>query len=114
MSDNPFLTDEIIEKMARTYCDARFGADQWSTISESVRPSFCSAIRASLLAVLPDLIECAARVAEGESAKFDYQEALANGEDIDYGINTGRRDAARALRSFIPPEQAPPEKRQER
>lgn len=46
-----------------------------------------------------EIRERCAKVAEGDSALFDHQHALAEGRDIEYGHQMGRAAAAAAIRA---------------
>ena len=88
--------EAAIEKMAH-----HFKASTFLHVTDTVALE-CGA--AALDAVLP-LIERAvllkaAEVAEGESQEFDFQQALAECRDSEYGFHNGRIAASTAIRAL--------------
>jgi hypothetical protein len=83
------LTDAVIEKAARALANNAIG-----TKGECLEQYVIQA-SAALEAVLPDIIEACAKVAEGVPS-------YAHDDDFSNGVDSGRANAAEDIRSLSP------------
>ncbi len=86
---NDWLTDELMQRASKLIQDIDGIASQ-GTVYVVSRALYGAEKRGR---------EEAAKIAEGKSAEFNFEKALADCHDDDYGYHSGRLAAAAAIRS---------------
>lgn len=92
-------SEKIIEAGARE--DAAFDGRPWESMSRADRERYLARARRTQRVVLPMAIDALLKEAEGQSAGFNFQAALAEYRDAEYGFHSGRVAVVKSLRTRL-------------